>query len=557
MGGKTVKKKIVGIVFLMLLIATALPIIGAGYEIKNIVTSSSTYNIHNLENKGNIYSGQILDIEWNRTYGEPDYDMIYCVHETDDGGFIAAGERYFSGNPIPYLWLLKLDSDGNEEWNVSLPGSVGDADCWAWFVIQTKDGGYIASGFNGSQLTGDGFLLKVDSLGVTEWNKKYNFSDSLGPIYCVQEIDDGYVAVGHTQGATTSDLDGLLIKTDLLGNVQWKKIFSLGSNQDILYSIRATSDGGYVLGGVGYPANNADYWLVKTDPEGIMEWNKTYGGTLNDFSNNRCCLPTDDGGYIMTGCTYSYSGSSSKGDVWLVKTDDTGNMDWNRTFGETNEHDYSWSIDTSHDGGYIFVAAKNYGGVSSPRDSLWLVKTDGDGNIVKSQTFGGPNIDRGYYVNKTSDGGYIIAGRTESFGNGGSDGWIIKLSSFENQRPDKPGKPSGKNKGKVGTDYTYKSSASDSDGDPVYYLWDWDDGNFSEYGPFNSSATCEASYNWTKGGTFEIKVMAMDVNGGESEWSDPLPISIPRNKISTNLLFLRLFERFPKAFPILRQLMGL
>ena len=544
------KEKIVGILVCMLVITTALPMIGAGNEVKNTIGSSSTNN------------EQMLDVEWNKTYGGSVFDMLYCVHETKDGGFIACGERNFTGDPLWYLWLLKLDSNGNEQWNVTLPGSVGDADCWAMFVIQTKDGGYLASGFNGTQVNthgGVGFLLKVDSQGVVQWNKKYPFGEALfGPIYCVQEIDNGYVAVGHTRGNTTSDVNGLLFTTDLSGNVLWKKIFSLGNKEENFYSVRATSDGGYILGGTGTPGTNPDYWLVKTDSNGNEQWNKTYGGILNDFSYSRNCLPTGDGGYIMTGCSYSHSNSSSRGDVWLVKTHSNGSKEWDRGYGELNQHDISWSMDTSHDGGYIFVAAKNYGGLAAPKDQLWLVKTDSDGNVVRSQTFGGAKIDRGYYVNKTSDGGYIIAGRTESFGHGGSDGWIIKLASFDNQKPNKPDTPSGKKRGKVGTEYIYSSKTSDSDGDQVYYLWDWGDGNNSGWlGPYDSGTTITVNHTWTLEGTYQIKVKAKDVWGAESNWSDPLSVKMP---FSYNIPFQpfweRLFQRFPNAFPILRHLMG-
>lgn len=544
------KRKIVGILVCMLVIATALPISVAGNEVKNTSGSSSTHN------------EQMLDVEWNKTYGGSVWDMLYCVHETKDGGFIACGERNFTGDPLWYLWLLKLDANGNEQWNVTLPGSVGDADCWAFFVIQTKDGGYIASGFNGTQVNsigGVGFLLKVDSQGVVQWIKKYPFGEAqFGPIYCVQEIDSGYVAVGHTQGTTTSDANGLLFTTDLSGNVQWKKIFSLGGGTDLFYSIRATSDGGYIIGGTGIPGTNPDYWLVKTDSNGNEQWNKTYGGILNDFSYSRSCLPTGDGGYIMTGCSYSHSNSSSKGDVWLVKTDSNGGKEWDRGYGELKEHDISWSMDTSHDGGYIFVAAKNYNGVVAPRDQLWLVKTDGDGNVVRSQTFGGAKIDRGYYVNKTSDGGYIIVGRTESFGHGGSDGWIMKLASFDNQKPNKPDTPSGKKRGKVGTEYVYSSKTSDSDGDQVYYLWDWGDGNNSGWlGPYDSGTTNTVNHTWTLEGTYQIKVKAKDVWSAESDWSDPLSVTMPFTYEPPHLRFLDwLFDRFPHAFPILRHLMG-
>ena len=332
------KTKIVGICIGMLLVATALPMMGAGDELKKIIGSSSTQN------------EQMLHVEWNKTYGGPVWDMLYCVQETNDGGFIACGERNFTGNPLWYLWLLKLDANGNEQWNVTLPGSAGDADCWAMFVIQTNDGGYIASGFNGTQvngLGGVGFLLKVNATGGVQWMKKYPYGEAqFGPVYCVQEITDGYIAVGHTRGATTNDANGLLFKTDFSGTVQWKKIFSLGNNEENFYSVRATSDGGYIVGGTGTPGTKTDYWLVKTDANGNEQWNKTYGGTLNDFSYSRSCLPTGDGGYIMTGCSYSHSNSSSKGDVWLVKTDANGNKEWDRGYGAQNEHDISWSMDT-------------------------------------------------------------------------------------------------------------------------------------------------------------------------------------------------------------------
>jgi len=549
-------KKLVGIVVFGLLIATALPIIGAGNELKNNVDPSSINSTNDLKEKGNVLSEQMLDIEWNKTYGGPEYDMIYYVHETDDGGFIASGEQFFSG--IPYGWLLKLDSEGNEEWNISLPGDPSDIDIWIMFAIQTNDGGYIACGFNGTQLTGDGFILKVDSEGVTEWKKPYPFGEGeYGPIHCVQEINDGFVAVGPTQSDTGSGLDSFFIKTDFSGNVELRKTFSLGNGQDLFWSIRATSDDGYIIGGTGVPEGNSDYWLVKIDASGNEQWNETFGGTRNDYSYSRDCLKTDDGGYIMTGCSYSFTGTGP-GQVWLVKTDANGQMEWNKTYGIIDEHDVSWSMDTSHGGGYIFVAAKNYNGVAPPGSELWLVKTDNNGNIERSETFGGPNEDRGYYVSKTSDSGYIMSGRTESFGDVNSDGWIIKISSYENEKPEKPEKPSGENKVKLGKDYTYESSTTDSDGHQLYYKWDWGDGNESEWlGPFNSGDTCEASHNWSMEGEYSIKVKAKDIFDFESDWSDPLDIKTPRGRDACNTFLIWFFKEFPNAFPLLKQLLDL
>ena len=195
--------------------------------------------------------------------------------------------------------------------------------------------------------------------------------------------------------------------------------------------------------------------------------------------------------------------------------------------------------------------AKNYGGFSGTKDDIWIIKTDDEGNAEWKFQMEEEGIQCTVTICQTSDGGYIVAARTATVGSASGDGYLVKVSPFDNQRPDKPTKPSGSESGKTGNEYTYSSSATDADGDQVYYMWDWDDGNFSDWlGPYNSGDTCEASYTWGHDGDYSIRVMSMDEHDGESDWSDPLPISMPKTYENP---FATLLE---KIFEWLEQMLG-
>jgi len=136
------------------------------------------------------------------------------------------------------------------------------------------------------------------------------------------------------------------------------------------------------------------------------------------------------------------------------------------------------------------------------------------------------------------------------------------LSIPENIIPEKPDMPSGPGNGRIGRWYTYMSSAKDPDGVQIFYWWDWGDGNSSGWlGPYVSGDMVNASYRWNSTGEYIIRVKAIDLYGDESSWSDPLSVSMPKNKPYINTPFLQFlenfFEKYPNAFPILRHLMGL
>ncbi len=237
---------------------------------------------------------------------------------------------------------------------------------------------------------------------------------------------------------------------------EWNKTFG-GRFEDIANSVLQTSDGGYVFAGgtTSYGNGLADVWLVKTDANGNMQWSKTFGGT--GFDKAYSVQRTSDSGYVIAGITNS--SGNGEFDAWLIKTDAGGNMQWDRTFGGTN-NDGVFSVQQTSDGGYILAGETwSYG---AGYVNAWLIKTDASGNELLSRTFGGADFDAVFSVRQTSDGGFILAGETWSYGAGYNDAWLVKISSGAGTRTitvDDSG----------GADYTKIQDAIDnaSDGDTI------------------------------------------------------------------------------------------
>ena len=250
-------------------------------------------------------------------------------------------------------------------------------------VVRTSDGGYAVVGYTQSVLTGyDVYLVKMDSVGNVEWNKTYGGElDDFG-FSVIQTSDGGYAITGYTKSFWPYTYKVYLVKTDSMGNMQWNKTYG-GIIMDFGYSVVQTTDGGYAIAGYtySYGAGQSDVYLVKTNSTGDMQWNKTYGGTDREVGYS--VVQTSDGGYAIAGYTEPGDGMS---DVYLVKTDSSGNMQWNKTY-NGGFWDYGYSVVQTSDGGYAIAGYKWWGFTSDY--TVYFVKTDSAGNMQWSSTYGG------------------------------------------------------------------------------------------------------------------------------------------------------------------------
>jgi hypothetical protein len=218
--------------------------------------------------------------------------------------------------------------------------------------------------------------------------------------------------------------------------MDWNKTFG-GSGYDEGASVQQTNDGGYIITGAtdSYGAGFKDVWLIKTDSKGNMDWSETFGDLGDD--EGASVQQINDGGYIITGVIDS-SGDRYWRDLWLIKTDSEGNMDWSKIFGGLGD-DGGASVQQTNNGGYIITGAT--ASYDAGFKDVWLVKTDSEGNIDWSETFGGSGYDEGASVQQTNDGGYILTGLTYSHGYGVSDKdvWLIKIGETAVETPQTSG----------------------------------------------------------------------------------------------------------------------
>jgi hypothetical protein len=208
--------------------------------------------------------------------------------------------------------------------------------------------------------------------------------------------------------------------------LSWDKTFG-GSNDDYLRTLIQTDEGGYLLAGEtsSYGTGKADIWIIKLDSKGNKLWDKTFGGIDDDWIYS--LIQTDDGGYILAGMTFSFG--SGGGDYWIIKLDNEGNKLWDRTFGGIYD-DSAYLLIQTDDGGYA-VAGYTFS-YSAGRADFWLIKLDSHGNKLWDRTYGGSGEDSIRSLVQTDDGGYVLAGITFSFGAGEGDFWIIKLDEKGN-----------------------------------------------------------------------------------------------------------------------------
>ena len=360
---------------------------------------------------------------WETTFGGTNFDIGFSVQQTNDGGYIITGFTT-PGNGKDDVYFIKTDGSGNELWSKTFGGNSYDV---GYCVQQTTDGGCIITGKTNSFGNGnyDVYLIKTDGSGNELWSKTFGGLEYDEGRSVQQTTDGGYIITGQTSSFGNGLRDVYLIKTDGSGNELWSKTFG-GLEDDESRSVQQTTDGGYIITGKTGSFGNADVWLIKTDGSGNEVWIKTFGG--NSYDGRNSVQQTFDGGYVIIG----YGDSFGNGDTYLIKTDSNGNELWSKTFGGTGAGtDNGNSVQQTSDGGYI-ITGSTTSLVGDGYDDVYFIKTDGSGNELWSKTFGGSEIDVGYCVQQTSDGGYVITGEKRSLGNSEADVYLIKTNGSGN-----------------------------------------------------------------------------------------------------------------------------
>ena len=358
------------------------------------------------------------DTLWTRTYGGTSYDYSYSVQECASGGFIIAGVTESFGAGRSDVYLIRTDANGDTLWTKTYGGTDSD---YGKSVQECASGGFIIAGGTMSFGTADVYLVKTNSDGDTLWTKTYGGTGFDRGESVEECAGGGFIIAGCTSSFGAGFQDVYLVRTNSNGDTLWTKTYG-GIHWDEGYSVQECAEGGFIIAGYteSFGAVYKDVYLIRTDADGDTLWTKTYGGT--DYDWGESVQECADGGFIIAGHTKSFG--AGKYDVYLIKTDADGDTLWTKTYGGIH-WDYGESVQECTDGGFI-IAGCTYSFGAGGSD-VYLIRTDTDGDTLWTKTYGGTISDYGFSVQECDGGGFIIAGETRSFGAGNGDVWLIRV----------------------------------------------------------------------------------------------------------------------------------
>lgn len=408
------------------------------------------------------------------------------VLRTPDGGYVVAGKTNANSGYVtgvhgnnPDMWVIKTDQTGNFQWQKALGGSGFEE---AAAITLTNDGGYLMAGSsmidNGDVLDyfgggSDLWIAKIDASGNKMWTKNMG-STGTEAAYSVQQTSDGGFIIAGASNGNDIDVTGhhgiwttydmWIIKTNSTGDIEWQKSLG-GAGDDVGYSIQQTSDGGYIVAGYSDSANgdvtgnhsywdtndwtykpSRDAWVVKLNSTGSIQWQKSLGGSGEDSASS--IQQTSDGGYILAGYSNSVdghvTGNHGSHDFWIAKMDANGSLIWQKSLGGSKT-DKAYSIKQTPDGGYVAAGYSfsidgdvvGHHGNDTGTD-YWVVRLNATGDLQWNKSLGGTFGEAAFSLDLTSDGGYVIAGYTNSRDGDvvglhqnvdATDFWLVKLGS--------------------------------------------------------------------------------------------------------------------------------
>lgn len=394
-------------------------------------------------------------IQWQKTYGDGNNEAdAYSIKQTFDGGYIIAGRVYSIATDFDF-WIIKTNSTGDITWEKKFGGTHEDT---PKEIIQTRDSGYIIIGvthsndgdvndYHGNSLSldyGDIWVVKLNKEGSLQWKKCYGGSLIEAPTSILQTEDGGYIIAGASDSDDGDVIGGInfhwgcwILKISPVGDILWQKKQS--DYLPGLNSIQQTFDKGFILCGIA--SSDAD--ILKLDSTGNFEWYNLYGGS--GVENAKSIVQTPDSGYIFVASSTSSDGDVAKNygvsDYWIVKINKDGFIQWQKNYGGSGSEE-PFAMSTTTDGGLVIAGRTNSGDSDVTghhrNDDYWVIKIDSAGTLLWEKCLGGDNDENAESVAQTNDGGYIIAGRSWSAdGDLNGDGntgvnrcWIVKLSAL-------------------------------------------------------------------------------------------------------------------------------
>ncbi|MBN8680353.1 MAG: T9SS type A sorting domain-containing protein [Chitinophagales bacterium] len=387
-----------------------------------------------------LVSGQII---WQNTIGGKKYDECVSFQKTQDKGFILAAQSNSDAGEIHQnlggadIVLIKLDSLGNVKWIKNFGGSDHDL---PYAIKATKDGGFIVVGntasndfdVNGNHGGLDAWIFKVDGDGGILWQRCFGGTKDDEFRDVIPDAAGGFLICGSTRSSdgditlNQGGSDYWAVKLDSVGSLEWSKTYG-GNSLDDAWAIEETHDGGYVIGGESYSTNGdvsgnngtQDAWLIKINWEGKIIWQNCFGGIA--WEGIRDIISAEEEGFIMTGFTASnngdVSGNHGADDAWLFKVDAFGSLLWQRPFGGSQQ-DLGFALCKSIDGGYwaASVSRSNDGDLTNNKGSqdVWIFKLSEEGSLLWERSLGGSLIDFAKTIELSHDGKCVFAGYTRS-----------------------------------------------------------------------------------------------------------------------------------------------
>jgi len=361
-------------------------------------------------------------IMFQRHYGGTADDYGCRVLQTDDGGYLVAAITESYGEGYRDIFLVRTNEFGDTLWTKTIGGTGGEQPN---ALKVTNDNNFIIVGSTSSYGEGgyDVYFLKLNQNGDIIWAKTYGGILDEDGCDVIQTIDEGYLVVGTTMSYATGFSSMYIIKTDSVGDTLWTKTYEEKSANTGISVIQLIDGGYFIVGQTLLPGqmSTSDCYFVRTNVSGDTIWTKTFGGADYDgaFEINKVA----GGNIIISGTTKSYGQGGY--DIFLSMVNTSGDEIWMKTYGGVDD-DYGGMFSPSNDGGYIITGyTKSFG---AGNQDMYLIKTNNSGDTLWTKTFGGNDNEWGGSVKQTSDNGFVVVGNTNSYGNG-YDVYFVKTNS--------------------------------------------------------------------------------------------------------------------------------